>query len=210
MWMLFERGMDTNCIENLVIESFMYQVTYLKLSVTYINTFTQPPAIFGLLNSLIGQDSTGIRSFNLEVNSADFLTQEDKCRKEETSHVFEEVTAILVVGRAESSANAVTCGATFNWAPPTTEYCVEVALHDTFGDGWGDNIALKIWSNDKRFNETYLYNDCSNSSFPQVVCYPSFLQIYFDIVTFEEPALEYWEIYWTVRTLGEKGFEYDL
>jgi hypothetical protein len=112
-WILFERGVTISCIENLAIESYRYGLSSNKVSVTYANTFTEPPAIFGQIQTLNGRDSVGLRAFNLDVNGGDFITQEDKCAKEETIHVFAEQTSVLIIGRI-STIGSTKCGATFN------------------------------------------------------------------------------------------------
>ena len=213
-WMLFEEGLEVTCVEDLVIETYRYDVTATKISVTYANTFLIPPALFGMVFSLHGRDSVGLRGFNVGVNGADFITQEDKCTDAETEHTSSEDAGVLVIGRTAVSGTTV-CGAVFNVPTllptpfPTIEVtndtcCVEITLYDTFGDGWGDNVALKV--SGENFGEEFIYYDCpNNTEFPIVLCFPPTEKIHYDIVTFDPPAKETWEMYWVLRTLGQNG-----
>jgi len=86
-FMIFEENVNSDCVEGLAIESYRYNINYFRTRVNYKHTFTQPPGIFGMVNTLLGRDSLGLRSFNILTPRADFITQEDKCFDSETIHI---------------------------------------------------------------------------------------------------------------------------
>jgi hypothetical protein len=292
-WMLFEAGLRVTCVENLVLETYMQQVTYLKLQLFYANTFTVAPAVFGMVQTLLGRDSLGLRAFNIDTSSSNFITQEDKCSDPETQHTTEETAAILVIGR--TAMGDTVCGATFNdnqpSAFPTAEpslepsaapsaaptlltptsapssapsldpssapsnapslapsarpsndptlrptgkpvtaaptfdgytWCVWITLYDTFGDGWGQDVALRVWSDSANSSDTYLYYLCPNDfgvgtgepngtitrtadGGPFEFCVFETETLHFDIVPLNPPVVETWEIYWTIEHFVKFG-----
>jgi hypothetical protein len=102
--------------------------------------------------------------------------------------------------------------ATPTTASPTPDlssvFCVNVTLFDSFGDGWGRDIALKIWS--KYYGPVYVHYLCKNNTWSH--CFASDDQAHFDVVALDPPAKETWEIYWTVQwfsyVLADPGYEY--
>ena len=90
-WMMFEENLDVTCVENLVLESYKATVTYIKSTVTFKNSFTLAPAVFGMVMTFEGRDGLGLRGFNIDKSKVDFITQEDKCTNSETNHETEEM-----------------------------------------------------------------------------------------------------------------------
>jgi hypothetical protein len=116
-WMLFENGLKVTCVENLIIETFKVGVTYIKANVNYGVSFTVPPAVFGMVQTLLGRDSLGLRVFNLGLTSSDFITQEDKCTDSETQHTTTEQAALLVIG--QSGSGTIICAARYSDTRPS-------------------------------------------------------------------------------------------
>jgi hypothetical protein len=126
-WILFENDLSVSCLENLVIETREYTVRDVYKRIVFQNSFTAPPVLFGMVNSLFGGDSLGLRSFNVSTNTADFVTQEDRCSDKETAHTNEEKAAILLIGTA--AVGSVRCGATFSFMTPTVVPSARPSLH---------------------------------------------------------------------------------
>ena len=118
-FMLFQANTLLNCIENLAIETYLYQVNYLKKDILYSNTYKALPGIFGQIMTDAGRDSVGLRSFSPTFNGNSFITQEDECFDQETIHVNNEQVAILIIGQI-ATVGSTTCGMIFNQAAPTT------------------------------------------------------------------------------------------
>lgn len=216
-FVIFEQGLRVTCVENLVIETYKYQVNYVKQNLHYANSFLIPPGVFGMVNTLLGRDSLGLRAFNVGVNSSDFITQEDQCLDDETTHENFETAAILIVG--QTKVGKTVCGAVYNNNQPTSmpsfaptnsptsaptfnandTWCVDITLYDTFGDGWGPNIALKVWSD--LTSPVYVYYSCPEID-PHHFCFELSDEAHFDIVVIDPPATETWEIYWTLDWIG--------
>lgn len=117
-WMLFETGVTIACSEDLAIESFIRNTNSVLITLNYANTYTLAPALYGMVMTISGRDSVGLRAFNQGVNSANYIIQEDKCAKSETNHGGFESTAILIIGSTVSVGSTL-CGATFNEVAPS-------------------------------------------------------------------------------------------
>ena len=92
-FMTYMNDLDISCVERLSFETTKYDgVTHFKKEVTFVNTYTLPPGIYGTIATARSlADSTGLRAFGRTVNSAKFITQEDQCFDEETQHTTGEL-----------------------------------------------------------------------------------------------------------------------
>jgi hypothetical protein len=119
-YMHFQGGVSVTCRESVTIETSLHRVTHFKQSIPYRHNFTVPPGVFGMVASILGQDSVGLRSFDRGNSGASFITQEDKCFDEETNHTSEEFVSIFVAG-AVSETSAFKCDIVHNYEAPSTE-----------------------------------------------------------------------------------------
>ena len=110
--MLFQANTVLNCNENLAMETYLYQVNYLKKDVVFVNTYKALPSIFGIIMTDINRDSVGLRSFSPTLNGNSFLIQEDECFDKETVHTSNEQVAIIIIGQV-ANIGTTTCGMMF-------------------------------------------------------------------------------------------------
>lgn len=94
-FMTYMNDLDISCVERLSFETTKYDgVTHFKKEVTFANSYTLPPGIYGTIATARSlADSTGLRAFGRTVNSAKFITQEDQCFDEETQHTTGELVS---------------------------------------------------------------------------------------------------------------------
>jgi hypothetical protein len=88
---------------------------------------------------------------------------------------------------------------------PTEPWCVNVGLFDSFGDGWGDDIVLRLY--DK--NAPYLFVDVSNSNkaFKEsTVCLNPSAEILASIYYSNVEVLQPWEMYFTISDESGQSF----
>ena len=64
-FILFKSGYAITCKEKLTLESRRYvlEVNEIKRNINFQNTFLRPPGVFGMIQSMLGQDSVGLRVF---------------------------------------------------------------------------------------------------------------------------------------------------
>lgn len=104
-FMHFQGGVSITCRESVTIETSLHRVTHFKEVIRYRHNFTIPPGVFGMISSVVGQDSVGLRAFDRTNNGAAFITQEDKCFDQETNHTSEELVSIFVAGAVVESSD---------------------------------------------------------------------------------------------------------
>lgn len=113
-FMVFEKGMEIGCREDIVVKSFIPSLTSNILTLSYENPsypFALPPAVFGLIGSLNGLDSSSIRSSRIGTGSIDLLIQEDKCSNIANEHTGAELGAVLVFGQiVRGPQGCIQCG----------------------------------------------------------------------------------------------------
>ena len=111
------------CAENLVFETAIHEgVTHEPIAVPFFHNFDYVPGLFGTLGSTLSLiDATIIRSFNSTTVGSNFITQEDQCDTEQSSHEQPELVFTMVVGEVAGSESNFSCNVIFNSAVTTSD-----------------------------------------------------------------------------------------
>jgi hypothetical protein len=117
-YMAFEAGIQLNCAEKITLQTFasINDVSSAGVSIPFIMDYIRPPGVFGMLNSLVGRDSVGLRVFETTRTSVSFLAQEDQCVDEEMLHTEMESASLLIIGAPTDfiGGEEDVCGVVYN------------------------------------------------------------------------------------------------
>lgn len=82
------------------------------------------------------------------------------------------------------------------------DWCLDIGLFDSFGDGWGDETVLRIY--DKNDASKFVDVSSVNSAFvAETVCVDSNLELRAEIVCVDCSLRESWEMYYTITESGK-------
>jgi hypothetical protein len=82
-------------------------------------------------------------------------------------------------------------------------WCVHIGLFDSFGDGWGEGAALRIYDNNDPLSYLVVSNTDRSFSEETVCLNPSRL-LYAQVVCYNCDLHEPWEMYYTVTATRGK------
>jgi hypothetical protein len=205
----FEKGLAIACKEGLSFETGREtSITSNAFQVTFALTYKYAPGAYAMLNSLESLvDSTGLRVVQKSTTAASIITQEDMCVDNEEKHKTPENAGYLFVG-ASSTATTLQCFVYYE-DPVENVTCSTVTAYDLFGDGWGDNVFLRVSTWGKFSPEGTLKNLTADLSYITTVDYSTSCtctEITFcsdsgifnvSVVTTEGSVVRHpWEIYW--------------
>lgn len=114
-FMHYSTGYSFSCREGLTLESHVYRfsVQSVKIELNFTNTFDAPPGVFGLMMSLRGRDSTGLRTFDRTTTSAYFIAQEDTCTASDPFHTRKETVTLIIIGELSAAQSNVSCAVSY-------------------------------------------------------------------------------------------------